>query len=175
MRCRPFRAISPTTSVRPIPFTGRYTLRGLTPGASYAVYVDELDTFRGQIGFSTPPRTLPGPEEFYNGALESNNSATDAPDQFTPIVALAGVTVGGINIIFNRLEPGPIPVGDETSTEIFPKFQFKFCGEAYDSVFVNSNGNLTFGGGRPRGVRREYESASGRPAAHRRAVGRSQP
>ena len=129
------------------PFVGVYTLRGLTPGASYAIYVDRI--IPGLGAFSTPPRSpLPGPEEFYNGPLESNDAATDPPgDLFTPVVALAGITTSGINIIFNRLPEGPIPAGDDTSTEIFPRFPFKFCGQTFESVFVNSNGNLTFGAG----------------------------
>ena len=74
------------------PFVGVYTLRGLTPGASYAVFVDAI--LAG--GFSTPPRNpLPGPEEFYNGPLESNDGTTDAPNVFTPVVALAGITACG--------------------------------------------------------------------------------
>ena len=126
------------------PFVGTYTLRGLTPGANYAVYVDEI--LAG--GFSTPPLApLPGPEEFYNGALESNNSATDDPSVFTPVMPAAGSTVTGINIIFNRLAPGPIPAGDDTTHEIFPDFPLKMCGQTFNSFFVNSNGNVTFGAG----------------------------
>jgi hypothetical protein len=125
------------------PLVGTYTLRGLTPGASYAVFVDQI--LAG--GFSTPPRVLPGPEEFYNGPLESNNIVTDVPNVFTPIVAAAGVTARNINIIFNRTPPGPIAAGDDTSTEIFPFFRMRVCGDVYESLFVNSNGNITFGAG----------------------------
>ena len=127
------------------PFVGVYTVRGLTPGASYAVYVDQILVG----GFSTPPRNpLPGPEEFYNGPLESNDPVTDPPGNvFTPVVALAGITTSDVDIIFNRLPPGPIPAGDDTSTELFPAFTFEFCGQRFESVFVNSNGSLTFGAG----------------------------
>jgi hypothetical protein len=127
------------------PFVGVYTLRGLTPGASYAVYVDEI--LAGE--FSTTPRTpLPGPEEFYSGATESNDANTDPPEgPFAPVVALAGITTPDVDIIFSRLLTGPIPAGDDTSTELFPPFAFNFCGQRYDSVFVNSNGSLSFGAG----------------------------
>jgi hypothetical protein len=126
------------------PFVGVYTLRGLTPNASYAVYVDQI--LEG--GFSTPPRILPGPEEFYNGPTESNDSITDPPgNTFTPVAAVAGVRTRDIDIIFNRFLPGPLPAGDDTSTELFPDFKFEFCGQRYDSVFVNSNGSLSFGTG----------------------------
>ena len=126
------------------PFVGVYTLRGLTPGASYAVFVDTI--LEG--GFSTPPRSpLPGPEELYNGAGESNDFVADVPSVFTPVVAVAGVPVTGIDIIFNRLPPGPIPLGDDTSFEIFTDFPVRFCGQTYESVWVNANGSLTFGAG----------------------------
>ena len=122
------------------PFVGVYTLRGLTPGASYAVFVDQI--LLG--GFSTPPRTLPGPEEFYDTG-ESNSFTGDVPSVFTPVVAVAGSPVTGIDVIFNRLPPGPLPMGDETSLEIFTDFPIRFCGTTYESVWVNSNGSLTFG------------------------------
>jgi hypothetical protein len=128
---------------QPSALAGRYTLRGLTPGAQYAVFVDEI--LAG--GFSTPPLApLPGAEEFYNGASESTNGATDPPSAFTAVTALLGVTVNGIDILFNALLPGdPLGVGDDGSVELFLPFTFKLCGQSFDSVFVNANGSLTFG------------------------------
>jgi len=125
------------------PLAGRYTLRNLTPGAQYAVFVDEI--LAG--GFSTPPLTpLPGPEEFYNGVGESTNGATDVPTAFTPVVAIVGVIVNGIDILFNAPVPGaPLPVGDDGSVQLFLPFTFKLCGQSFDSVFVNANGSVTFG------------------------------
>jgi hypothetical protein len=124
------------------PFAGEYTLRGLTPGAQYAVFVDEI--LAG--GFSTEPRTpLPGPEEFYNGASESNDGSIDDPAAFTTVMPAAGVPVTGINIVFNRVPPGPIPLTDDGAVEIFADFPIRFCGKTYESLFVNGNGSLTFG------------------------------
>jgi hypothetical protein len=125
------------------PFVGVYTLRGLTPGAHYAVYVDEI--LAG--GFSTPPLSpLPGPEELYNGANESTNGATDDPSVFTTVSAAAGATVSNVSILFNAPVPGaPLPVGDDGSVELFLPFTFEICGQKFDSLFANANGNLTFG------------------------------
>jgi hypothetical protein len=123
------------------PLAGTYTLRGLTPGASYAVYVDQI--LAG--GFSTPPRVLPGPEEFFNGVNESSDGATDAPGEFAAIPVAAGGTVSNVDIIFNARTPGPLTLGDDSSAEIFTEFPLRFCGQTYDSVWINANGNLTFG------------------------------
>lgn len=125
------------------PFVGVYTLRNLTPGAQYAIFVDEI--LAG--GFSTPPLfPLPGPEEFYNGANESTNGATDVPAAFTPVVVAAGATASNINILFNAPAPNtPLPVGDDGSVEIFLPFTFSICNQPFNSVHINGNGNLTFG------------------------------
>jgi len=128
-------ATDPTAS----PVVGTYRFTGLTPGAQYAVYVDEI--LDG--GFSTPPRNLPGPEEFHSGAAESNS---DPPGTFTAVTAAAGTTHTGVNVIFNVPQPGvPLAVGDDGFVELFPPFPIDFCGERFTSLFVNANGSVTFG------------------------------
>ena len=118
---------------------GTYRFTGLTPGAEYAVFVDEI--LDG--GFSTSPRTLPGPEEFHSGAAESNS---DAPGTFTAVTAAAGATRTGVNVIFNVPIAGePLPVGDDGFVELFPRFPIDFCGQRFTSLFANANGNVTFG------------------------------
>ncbi len=123
------------------PVVGTYRFTGLTPGASYAVYVDEI--LDG--GFSTPPRDLPGPEEFASGAAESNSDVTST---FAAVSAAAGATRSGVNVIFNVPQPGePLAVGDDGFVELFPAFPIDFCGQRFTSLFVNANGSVTFGRG----------------------------
>ncbi|HXU10955.1 MAG TPA: FG-GAP-like repeat-containing protein [Candidatus Binatia bacterium] len=83
---------------------GAYTLAGLVPGASYRIEIQEVDVFAqggSRIGPFSPPVTLPGPPEFYNGAQESADPATDDPRDATPIVAAAGAIAQGIDIVVN--------------------------------------------------------------------------
>jgi hypothetical protein len=124
--------------------TGTYTIPGLTSGAQYAVFVDEI--LAGS--FSTSPvLPFPGKEEFYNGAHESDSIASPDPVlDMTLVSATAGSKVTGVDIVFNRPRPGePLPVGDDGSFELPLPFTFELAGTQYNSVFVNANGNLTFG------------------------------
>ena len=123
------------------PRTGVYRLEGLTPGATYAVYVDRI--LAG--GFSTPPFfPYPAPEELYNGPRESGDPRTDDPVDYQGIVAVAGETTAGVDIFLNRLLPGPVPLGDDQTAELPLGFPFRYCGREYTLVFLNSNGTLTF-------------------------------
>jgi hypothetical protein len=127
------------------PLAGVYTLRGLTPGAQYAIFVDGIQ----DGGFSTPPGILPGPEEFYNGVNESGAS-TDVPNQYTPVVAVAAIVVDDIDIIFNRFTPGTaLPLTDDSAVVLALPFRFHMCGTAYEEIIVNANGTVTFGAPNP--------------------------
>ncbi|TQV86078.1 carboxypeptidase regulatory-like domain-containing protein [Exilibacterium tricleocarpae] len=134
-------AVSAISGDRGVP--GIYTIGGLTPGAEYVLYIDEII----DGGFSTEPlQPLPGPEEFYNGAGESNDGAADDPADSVTITAMAGTNQTGIDVIFNGAAAGvPLPVGDDGFVEVFLPFTFAMCGQDFDSVFINANGNLTFG------------------------------
>jgi uncharacterized membrane protein len=61
---------------------GSFALNDLTPGARYVVYADNL-----LIGAFSVPRTLvlPGPEEFFNGAMEGADSAIDHACAWTTV------------------------------------------------------------------------------------------
>ena len=160
-RCRRFRATS--RRLQPIVgVAGSYTLRGLTPGAQYAVFVDEI--LAG--GFSTPPLTPAGAR----GVPQRRQRVEQRRDRRSGRVH--GRRRGrrgdrnGINIIFNAPEAGdPLPVGDDGSVELFLPFTFELCGQSFDSVFVNANGTLTFGAATATSASRRFEFLDGPPRA----------
>ena len=124
------------------PFVGTFVLTGLTPGATYQLYIDEIV----DGGFSTSPmQPLLGPEEFYSGGSESD---FDDPQLAASVTVAAGVTTSGIDIIINSPQPGdPLPTGQfgDLATELALPFPFDFCGVRHNTVFVNGNGNVSFG------------------------------
>ncbi|MGS2720616.1 hypothetical protein [Paraglaciecola aestuariivivens] len=118
---------------------GEYWIEGLTPGANYRVYIDEILAGGFSTALSGP---FPGPEEYYN-LTESNN--LDGAD---PVTAFDFVqpNSSNVDIIFNAPAPGdPLLVGDDGSVNLALPFSFELCGMAFSSVSVNANGNLTFG------------------------------
>jgi hypothetical protein len=132
--------VSGATVVQP----GAFVLGGLIPGARYTVEIRPIDAFHtggSQVGPFSPPVLVPGPPEFYNGASEGADPATDDPSARTPIVATAGGTVSGVDVVLNRqpfsvsnvfLEPGSQPNGfavadfDRDGTPDFVTTQFGF-------------------------------------------------
>ena len=127
------------------PNVGLFKLGNLEPGEQYAVFVDQVTAAAGR--FSNPILvTLPGPEEFWNDA-ESSDPNTDPPLDFTLITASAA-GAPGTDIIFNQPGEGqPLPVGDDGFVSIFMPFTFTICDQDFGQVFINANGNLTFGSG----------------------------
>jgi len=126
------------------PMQGVYTLSGLTPGAQYVIYTDRLT--QGEF-IRTSLFPFPGPEEFYNGAAESDNvSSPDPPDEYAAVSVSAGDRLRGVDVIFNAYLPGEsLPVGDEGYVLVPLPFPFRLAGEEYGAVWVNANGHLTFG------------------------------
>lgn len=130
------------------PNVGIFTLSNLTPGAEYAIFVDTVTAQAGR--FSNPILSpLPGAEEFYSGLNESDNiSSADPPLDFVAVVTAAGDTTSGVDVILNGFGPGdPLPVGDDGNVQITLPFTFELCEQEFDSVYINANGNLTFGEG----------------------------
>jgi flagellar hook capping protein FlgD len=120
---------------------GSFTLHGLTPGAQYLVYVDALKNG----AFSTTPTTTTFLEEYWNGTHESGNVDTDTTCSYVPITVGAGGTATA-NILLNVV-PGVLTLGDDDAALVTLPNGFSFCGKRYHSVWVNSNGNITFGTG----------------------------
>jgi len=82
---------------------GSFEMHGLTPGATYGIYVDKFATG----AFPTAPLNfLPGPEEWYNGANESGNGEADNRCASTGIPVSAGNTATA-DITFNRIKGAP--------------------------------------------------------------------
>jgi hypothetical protein len=124
------------------PVVGTYTLNGLTPGAQYVVFIDRI--LAG--GFSTTPFAVQE-EEYWNNGRESGDGTTDDPLDFEPITVAAGAPVTGIDILFNGAGPGCLDLGDDDFEELPLPFPYTLCDQTFTSVFVNSNGSLTFGVG----------------------------
>lgn len=91
---------------------GSFKLTGLTPGASYVIYVDSLlnGAFRVPV-----PIVLPGLEEYWNAA-EGGDATTDDRCAWTPIEAVAGAPKT-VNITFNHYPGAPsFILGVDTGT-----------------------------------------------------------
>ena len=79
---------------------GRFTIRNLTPGQDYLVYIEEI----AAGGYPTTPQMLVSQGEYWNTG-ESSDPAADRPCNATPIRAQAGVTRTA-DITFNGYAQG---------------------------------------------------------------------
>ena len=121
---------------------GLFTFTGLTPGASYVVYIDAI----AAGGFSTPPTGLVFAEEFYN-VNESANPVLDDPCDFTALAT-------GINQTINAdivLQGTAAPVITLTEYCVDPlefRFKVEFMGipTSGTTVFRAAADDIAFGG-----------------------------
>ncbi|MFQ5520334.1 MAG: hypothetical protein ACE5FK_02950, partial [Candidatus Methylomirabilia bacterium] len=58
-----------------------------------------------------------------------------------------GYIVSASALSFDPSLGTPLGLGDDSSVQVTPAFAFPFFGTSWPSVFINSNGNITFGGG----------------------------
>jgi hypothetical protein len=79
---------------------GRYTIRNLTPGEEYVVYIEEIRAG----GYPTTPMPLVSVAEYWNDA-ESSDPVLDNVCDATPILAVAGETATA-DITFNGYVKG---------------------------------------------------------------------
>ena len=116
---------------------GVFTLRNLTPGARYAIFVDRF----GPGGFST--RTIwTAREEFWNGENETNGNDDD-PQAFETIEVVAGEVSDGFDIKLTAPPQGE-PLRFAASIELPIGFDFEFCNNKYQTVFLMRDGRISF-------------------------------
>ena len=126
---------------------GSFEIPGLAPG-NYVVFIEPLfpEFIQGSSVGPFDTRFENFLKDYYNGAAESDQ---DNPNDKVVIPVAAAQTVTQINLvanqIFNRLD---LLFDDSEMLYKFPDgFTFPFFGKTYTEVFVNSDGNLTFGQG----------------------------
>jgi hypothetical protein len=103
--------------VAPAALQGLFEIPGLPPG-DYTVEVEPINpAFVGGSGVGplSPPATLPGPPEFWNGANEAGTNPPDDPMAAVTIGVTAGATVDPIDIDLNQ--PAP-PVNDACASAV---------------------------------------------------------
>lgn len=120
---------------------GLFTLNGLTPGAEYILYIDEIV----DGGYSTVPTNVAFFEEYWNGPGESGNVDTDTACVYVTIPVAAGSQA--VADIYLNIDPSALALGDEDAVRVDLPFDFPFCGATYDHAWVGSNGYVTFGVG----------------------------
>ncbi len=125
---------------------GNFELPGLPPG-NYLVFIEPLDSAFTEGNGVGPfdSRFSDFSKDYYNGENESGDPDLDDVDDKVVIEVVAGGTVNSIDLVANetanQLET---LTDDDAELFILPDgFSFPFFGKVYDSIAVNSDGNLT--------------------------------
>ncbi|HXH28889.1 MAG TPA: matrixin family metalloprotease, partial [Candidatus Polarisedimenticolia bacterium] len=175
---------------------GSFRIDGLPPG-SYHVGVEYFDSTTGSGGagdddwwdnnrynltiYNSNVSGGTQPRIVRPAFLTAPETGTDDLSEATTVTVAAGQTVNVGTLVINSDAP-PAPSGatalnlpdDGAAQVLFPGgFSFPFYGQTWSSVFVNSNGNLTFGVSDPTPDTRNFLGPlvqSGAPAPPRIAV-----
>ncbi len=126
---------------------GGFELPGL-PGGDYVLFIEPLNSaFTDGSGVGPFDTRFTGfPKDYYNGADESGDPAADDPTQRTVLTVAAGQILPDIVLVSNETVGQLDSLGDDDEEQFpFPSgFMFPFYGTTYETVVVNSDGNLTF-------------------------------
>lgn len=130
---------SPPSPVDPT-LDGLFELRGLAPGASYKIYVEEVaSNFRGasSVGPRDPPLDVdptadPAFLEFWNADREAGRDPPDDPLDAEPLALSAGEIRRGVSIVLNSFAPAVDSVEPNSSSYL-------------DSVLVTVQGSNLLG------------------------------
>ncbi len=133
---------------------GEFELPGLVPG-DYVVCIEPLKAlFTGGSGVGPyDVRPADFPRDYY----DADESSSEDPYGMEIITVAAGETKDGLLIIANEYPREPDSLGDDDEILYsFPEgFSFPFYGKTYRSVYLSSDGILSFTtGDRPDGSRR---------------------
>ena len=108
---------------------GKFELRGLTPNATYNVYIEEVEssfTEGARVGPVDPPLDLDLSEtaaflEFWNGTSESSESPPDDPLEATDIMLSAGETLSQVDLVFNGTRPRVYSIAPSAGSYLAPQ------------------------------------------------------
>jgi hypothetical protein len=122
---------------------GEFEFPGLTPG-DYAVCIEPINSaFTGGSGIGPYDQR---PTNFPRDYFDADESADEDPNLMKVITVSAGDTIDGLVLISNEYTRELASLGDDDEVLYsFPEgFSFPFYGKAYRSVYVSSDGILSF-------------------------------
>lgn len=123
---------------------------GTVTGSSYVVGVS-----KGGAGNAAAESDLTAGASFAFGGAPALYEAFTTTKAF----ALSGKTIALVPTTGPQPRPGPtetaLALGDDDAASVALGFPFPFFGQRYDTVWVNSDGNLTFGSGDGATARRD--------------------